>query len=171
MDPLTWLGLRPRDDHPRLTAIEAAVRELLPSHEPVVHRYVVVVSMLLTRVAQADGIFLQCEQDHLTRLFGHLEGMSDGAADLLCAALNTHAAMVDDAELALCYRELRALCDSSERLRIMQLLASIARADGTIHVSEHATMLDVARALGIPEAALASIEREPHESEHDPDEA
>ena len=92
MDPLAWLGLRKgRSEYPRLSAVRAIVRELLPDDEPVVIRYIVVVAMLLSRVAFADGRFLECERDHLRLLFKHIDRMPPDGIARLTAALNEHA--------------------------------------------------------------------------------
>jgi uncharacterized tellurite resistance protein B-like protein len=160
VDPLAWLGLKRRDEHPHLAAIRRVVKELLPNDEPVVHRYIVVVALLLTRVARADGVFLQCELNQLHRLFEHVERLAPDAIDTLCTALNEHAEDLDDDELELCFHELKALCDADERLQVMRLLAAIATADGKIAPSEHGALMEVAAALGVAEGDLAHLESE-----------
>ena len=56
VDPLAWLGLKSKKDAQQgLSAIQSEVRSLLPDDEPVVVRYIVIVAVLLTRIAFADG--------------------------------------------------------------------------------------------------------------------
>lgn len=168
MDPLGWLGLKRRDQHPHLEAILRVVRGLLPDDESVVHRYIVVVAVLLTRVAFADGVFLQCELNQLRRLFEHVDRLDPAAIDTLCQALNEHASKLDDDELELCFRELKTLCDAGERLQVMRLLAAIATADGKIAPSEHGALMQVASALGVTEGDLTNLEHEALEQNHLP---
>jgi DnaJ like chaperone protein len=166
VDPLAWLGLRkPKTPHGRLAAIQSAVRALLPDDEAVLVRYIVIVSALLTRVAHADGVFLQCELDHLRALFRHVDQLPAEGIDELCGILNEQVPKLDDEELTICYRELRTLCNADERMQIMRLLAEQATADGQIAPSEHTTLMEVAEALGISADAIATIEDdalEPH---------
>lgn len=161
MDPLAWLGLKKqREAHPRLSAINVAVRDLLPEDEPVVLRYIVIVAVLLTRVAHADGVFLECELTHLRQLFQHIDRMPPDGINTLCATLNENAPTLSDDEIELCYRELKSLCDADERLQVIRLLAGLATADGGIVPSEHGTLMKIAAELGVPEEALAEVEEE-----------
>ncbi len=158
MAPLAWLGLRKRGQHPNLSQIQERVRELLPDDEPVVIRYIVIVAVLLTRVAYADGRFLKCELDHLRALFKHIDRMPDGGIDVLCDVLNEVAPSLPNAELELCFRELKALCDGTERQQVMRLLTSQAKADGQIASSEHAVLRAIAAELDIPNETMDEIE-------------
>ncbi|MSP26159.1 MAG: TerB family tellurite resistance protein [Myxococcales bacterium] len=159
MDPLAWLGLRrgkARLEH--LTAIHARIRTLLPTDEPVVLRYIVTVAVLLTRVAQADGRFLDCERDHLRALFQHIDRIAPEGVDGLCDVLNEHVALLSEEELDVCYREIKSLCDAGERMQLMRLLASQATADGIVEPSEHATLTEIAMALGISPEVIEPLE-------------
>ena len=110
MDPLAWLGLRKgRSEYPRLSALRTVVRELLPDDEAVVIRYIVVVAVLLSRVAFADGRFLECEREHLRLLFQHIDRMPPDGIERLTVALNEHAEHVSNDELELCYLHLQSL--------------------------------------------------------------
>ncbi len=158
MAPLAWLGLRKRGQHPNLSQIQDKVRELLPEDEPVVVRYIVIVAVLLTRIAHADGRFLKCELDHLRALFQHIDRMPDGGIDVLCDVLNERAPSLPSAELELCFRELKALCDATERRQVMRLLASQAKADGHIATSEHKVLRAIAAELDISDESMDEIE-------------
>ncbi len=161
MDPLAWLGLRSRKEtHPNLNALHEIVAQLLPDDEPVVLRYIVVVSVLLTRVAHADGVLLQCELDRLRQLFEHIDRMPVAEIDHLCEMLNERVPKLTEPEHELCFTELKSLLDADERLQVMRLLASQATADGGIAPAEHGTLADIARQLGVPTDKLADIERE-----------
>jgi DnaJ like chaperone protein len=161
MDPLSWLGLRKKGgDYPNLGAIHAAVRELLPDDEQVIIRYIVIVAVLLTKVAKADGRVLECELDRLRALFSHIDRIPPESIDKLCDTLNESVSQLDPKELELCFRELKSLCDASERVGVMRLLARQATADGQIVASEHGELLAIARELGVPEDALEELELE-----------
>jgi DnaJ like chaperone protein len=165
VDPLTWLGLRSsKESRPNLNAIHAVVRQLLPDDEPVVHRYIVVVAILLTQVAQADGVFLPCEVARLTKLFEHVDRLPKGGIGELCTVLDEHVPRLSEYEIDVCYRELKSLCDASERRQVMRLLASQATVDGSLVASEHDVLVDVATHLGIDATALAALEDEARES-------
>lgn len=161
MDPLAWLGLRsPRSAHPNLSAIADTVSQLLPDDEAVVRRYIVVVAALLARVARSDGRLMQCELDRLRNLFRHIDRMPAGGIDALCALLDERVPHLTEAELGLCYRELKSLCDAAERRQVLRLLASQATADGHIVPSEHGALAEIARELGVDDQELAALELE-----------
>jgi len=161
VDPLAWLGLKKQKDaHPQLSAINTAVRELLPDDEPVVLRYIVIVAVLLTRVAHADGVFLECELNHLHQLFQHIDRMPPDGITTLCGTLNEHVPNLSEEESALCFRELKSLCNADERLQVMRLLAGLATADGGIVPSEHGTIMAIGAELGVPEESLVELEDE-----------
>ncbi len=158
VDPLAWLGLRKsRAPHPNLAAVHQRVTELLPDDEPVVIRYIVVVAALLTRIIHADGRVLEVELTRLRALFQHVDRMPEDGVDDLCGLLNAHVPRLTAAELALCFSELKALCDSAERRAVLRLLARQASADGTIHAEEHAALVEIATALGKPEQDVVAL--------------
>lgn len=169
MDPLAWLGLRsPKETHANLNALHEAVAQLLPDDEPVVLRYIVIVAVLLTRVAHADGVFLQCELDRLRKLFQHIDRMPVAEIDHFCDLLHERVPKLSEAEHELCFIELKSLLDATERLQVMRLLASQATADGDIAASEHSTLSEIAEQLGVPTDSLADIEREALQSDDIP---
>lgn len=161
MDPLAWLGLRAaRGEGTNLSVIHELVRELLPDDEPVVLRYIVVVAVLLTRIVHADGRVLAAEIERLEVLFRHIDRMPADGVEELCRRLNERVPKLTAAEVALCYAELKALCDASERREVLRLLATQASADGAIDPSEHGALLEIARELAVPERDVAGLEEE-----------
>jgi DnaJ like chaperone protein len=169
MDPLAWLGLkRTRRRRANLTEIHECVRKLLPNDEPVVLRYIVIVAVLLTRVAQSDGNVLSCEMDHLRLLFQHIDRMPPEGVDELCATLNDRVPLLTEEELRLCFRELKSLCNAKERLQVMRLLASQATSDGSVAPSEHSTLVEIADGLDVPTELIEDIEIEALSSEAPP---
>jgi uncharacterized tellurite resistance protein B-like protein len=120
----------------------------------------VVVAILLTRVAHADGRVVDAELDRLRALFQHIDRMPPDGIDALCEALNQSAPKLSTAEITLCYGELKSLCDSTERRQVLRLLASQASADGEIHAEEHTELVEIAKQLGIPEAEVKDLEDE-----------
>jgi uncharacterized tellurite resistance protein B-like protein len=161
VDPLAWLGLRSsRSAHPNLSAIAEKVAQLLPDDEAVVRRYIVVVAVLLAKVAQSDGRFMECELDQLRNLFRHIDRMPASGIDALCTLLDERVPNLTEAELGLCYRELKSLCDGAERRQVLRLLASQATADGHIVPSEHGALVEIAQELGVTEPELADLEIE-----------
>lgn len=159
MDPLALLGFRSKgESHVHLSALHERVRELLPDDEPVVVRYIVVVAVLLTKVAHSDGRFLECELDHLRVLFRHIDRMPPDGIEVLCTTLNEHVPQLSEAELELCFREIKSLCNAEERRQIMRLLASQATSDGHIVAPEHGTLLRIAEALDVPSGEMEQIE-------------
>jgi len=141
-----------------VTAVQEVVRELLPDDEPVVVRYIVIVAVLLTQVAYADGVFLECELDRLRQLFEHIDRMPKQGIDRLCKVLNERVPHLTEREMDTCYHELKSLCDGTERLQVMRLLANQATADGKIVAPEHGTLATIAAKLAIPLDALEAIE-------------
>ncbi len=151
MDPLAWLGLsKSRSGTAHLSAIHVRVKALLPEDESVVHRYIVIVSVLLTRISQSDGQVRPCEFERLNALFRHVERMPVGGAESLCNVLTEVVPKLTPSELGLCYRELKSLCNADERLQVVRLLASQASVDGAIAPSEHSELAKIADALGVP---------------------
>lgn len=160
VDPLAWLGLKKKGSLAHLSEIQQTVRTLLPDDESVVIRYIVIVAILLTKIAHADGRLLECELAHLRALFEHIDRIPPEGMESLFTALNEHVPQLADDEIALCYQELKSLCDGSERLAIMRLLASQAGVDGNIVPSEHAELMAIAYELGIPATAMKELELE-----------
>lgn len=159
MDPLAWLGLRKsRNATPNLSVIHEVVRDLLPEDEAVVTRYIVVVAILLTRVAYADGRVVDAELARLRALFQHIDRMPPNGIDAFWETLRDRVPKLSNAELALCFSELKALCDATERRQVLRLLASQASADGKIHPEEHVALVEIATELGIPEAEVSEQE-------------
>jgi DnaJ like chaperone protein len=158
MDPLAWLGLRKDRERAHLVALHQAVSQLLPDDEPVVVRYIVVIAVLLTKIAQADGVFVRSELERLQLLFEHIDRMPPQGVASLCRELDARVRELDEHELATCYRELKCLCDASERLQVMRLLAFQATADGRIAPSEHGVLVEIAAQLDITAEAMQQLE-------------
>jgi DnaJ like chaperone protein len=159
VDPLAWLGLKNKA-HDHLSAIQNEVRSLLPDDEPVVVRYIVIVAVLLTRVALADGRVDQTELDRMHALFRHVDRMPPSEIDGLWQVLTEHVPKLSDQDCLLCYRELKALCNAEERLHVMRLLASQATADGNIDPSEHGELMAIAFQLDVPAGKMENLEIE-----------
>jgi DnaJ like chaperone protein len=158
VDPLAWLGLRESADS-SLVKIQAAVRDVLPKdREAVVVRYIVVVCVLLTRVAYADGRVDRSELDHLRALLRRVDRLPSAGIDAVCRILHQRVPALTRDELKLCYCELRALCDAKERRQVMLLLADLARVDGTIGEAELCELDAIAHELGLarPDFGLAA---------------
>jgi len=145
---LSWLGLRD-SAHGHLAVIQAAVLNVLPDHEAVVVRYVVVVSVLLTRVAYADGRFVRDELDHLRALLRRIERLPAEGIETVCQKLHELVPRLTEEEMTLCYTELRAITDAKERRQVMRLLAGLARVDGTIAPAEQRELEAIAGELGL----------------------
>jgi DnaJ like chaperone protein len=161
VDPLSWLGLRKsRNATTHLSIIHELMRELLPEDESVVVRYIVVVAILLTRVAHADGRVVEAELARLRALFEHIDRMPPEGIDRLCDVLDEHAPKLSGSEMTLCFGELKALCDGAERRQVLRLLASQASADGEIHDEEHRALVEVGSELGIAEGEVVALEEE-----------
>jgi DnaJ like chaperone protein len=149
VDPLAWLGLREGADG-NLLKIQAAVRDVLPEdREAVVVRYIVVVCILLTRVAYADGRVDGCELDHLRGLLRRVDRLPPEGIEAVCHTLHQLVPALSQDALKLCYCELRALCDAKERRQVMRLLAELARVDGTIGDAERQELECIAGQLGL----------------------
>jgi len=157
---LTWLGLRRGDGYPNLDALLKELRKALPDDESVLIRYIAIVVVLVGKVAWADGRLTPKEEETLRDLLAHIEGLSPSGVEAVCASLRGKLPEVSDDELALCYRELKSLCDAGERVEILRLLAKLAEADGETSVAEHHELEMIASELGISIADLATVERE-----------
>jgi len=157
---LSWLGLRREDDYPNLDALLRELRRALPDDESVFIRYIAIVIVLIGRVAWADGRLSDKEEERTRELLGHIQRMSPSGVEAVCTALKGRLPDVSDEELALCYRELKALCDGKERVEVLRLLSKLAAVDGEPSTSEHAELEAIAAALGVSLADLATIEEE-----------
>jgi len=161
VDPLAWLGLKSKKDAQQgLSAIQSEVRSLLPDDEPVVVRYIVIVAVLLTRIAFADGRVAQSEVDRVCALFRHIDRIPPSRIDSFWHSLMDHVPKLNDQENSLCFRELKALCNAEERLQVMRLLASQAIADGDIHPSEHSELMAIAYELDVPAGDIEKLATE-----------
>jgi DnaJ like chaperone protein len=156
VDPLAWLGLRdPEESH--LAAVQRSVREVLPDDEAVVIRYIVIVAILLTRVAYADGSVVRSELDHLRALFRHVDRLPPDGIEQVCDTLYDRVPRLERADVDRCVRELRSLCNRDERRQVMRLLADLARADGQIAAPERGALLGIGTDLNIPDEELEEL--------------
>ena len=160
MGILSWLGIRQGDEYPNLHALLKELKHALPEHESVVLRYIAIVVILLSKVAWADGQFSEAEEEELRELLAHIDKLSPSAVDAVCTKLRVQAPDVNEDELALCYRELKALCDGRERMEVMRLLTQLAASDGEPTETERAALHSIADELGVPSSDLASVEQE-----------
>ena len=160
MGLLAWLGLKQGDEYPNLDALIKELRRALPEDESVLIRYVAIVVVLVSRVAFADGRLSDKEEQSLRALLSHVHGLSPSGVEAVCQALKGKLPQVSDDELALCYRELKALCDGRERVEILRLLAKLAVVDGDSSTAEHAELEAIAAELGISITDLVTVEEE-----------
>jgi DnaJ like chaperone protein len=63
---------------------------------------------------------------------------------------------VTEEELALCYRELKSLCDGKERTQVMRLLMQLAEVDGDPSTLENAELERIANELGVSMADVVA---------------
>lgn len=165
MGLLSWLGLKRGDAYPNLDTLLKELRRALPDDESVLIRYIAIVVVLIARVAWADGRFSTEEEESLRDLLNHVDRLSPSGVEAVCGALKGKVPQVSDDELALCYRELKALCDGRERVEILRLLAKLAVVDGDSSTAEHAELEAIAAELGISLADLAHVEKEAAENQ------
>jgi DnaJ like chaperone protein len=157
---LAWLGLKQGDEYPNLDALIAELRRALPEDEGVLIRYIAIVVVLIAKVAWADGRLSEQEEQSLRELLRHVDRLSPSGVEAVCQTLKGKLPQVSDEEMALCYRELKALCDGRERVEILRLLAKLAVVDGDTSTAEHAELESIATELGISLADLAHVEQE-----------
>ncbi len=160
MGLLSWLGIRREDEYPNLDALLRELRRALPDDESVFIRYIAIVIVLMGKVAWADGRLSAEEEARTRELLSHIQRMSPSGVEAVCSALKGPLPSVTDDELALCYREIKALCDRRERVEILRLLAKLAAVDGEPSTAEHAELETIASALGISIADLTTVEEE-----------
>jgi DnaJ like chaperone protein len=158
---LAWLGLQKGQEYPNLGALLKELKKALPDDEGVLLRYVAIVIVLLGKVALADGRLSVKEDQALHTLLTNVGRISPASVDAVCDALQGKLPNVTDAELDLCFRELRSLCDHMERVEVVRLLLTLAAVDGDPSTSEHAQVDAIAQELGvsIAEVVRASAPR------------
>jgi DnaJ like chaperone protein len=167
VDPLAWLGLRdPEESH--LAAVQRSVREVLPDDEAVVIRYIVIVAILLTQVAYADGSVVRSELDHLRALFRHIDRLPPDGIERVCDTLYDRVPRLSRDDLDRCVRELRSLCNGDERRQVIRLLADLARADGQIAAPERGALFGIGTDLNIPDEELEELLEAPADSDPAP---
>jgi uncharacterized tellurite resistance protein B-like protein len=152
---LAWLGLKQGGSFPNLDALLKELRKALPEDEAVVLRYIATVIVLLGKVACADGRFSDKEDELLHSLLSHVDGIAPSSIDAVCDALQGKLPALQDDEVYRCYRELKALCNASERVEVVRLLVRLAAADGAPTPAEHAEIESIANELGL---SLSDIE-------------
>jgi DnaJ like chaperone protein len=157
---LNWLGFKHEDEYPNLDGLIRALRHALPEDESVLIRYIAIVVVLIAKVAWADGRFSQQEEQTLRELLGHVDRLTPAGVEAVTLALKGKLPQVTDAELALCFRELKSLCDGRERFEIIRLLARLAEVDGETSTAEHAELESIARELGVSLTDLAHAEED-----------
>ncbi len=160
MGLLSWLGLRRGDEFPNLDALVGQLRRAMPTDESVIIRYVAIVIVLLGKIAYADGRLTDQEEGLVRALLSHIDRLSPANVDAVCATLKGRLPSMKATELALCIKELKALCDHDQRVQVMRLLAQLAAADGALSESEHAELATIAGDLGVMPSELAAVEEE-----------
>lgn len=158
MGLLSWLGLKRREDQTNLDELVSELRTALPDDEAVVIRYIAIVAVLLSRVAQADGRFSEGEERTLRDLLARVDRLSPTAIDAVCGTLGEGMADLTERELGVCYRELKSLCDREERLQILRLLVRLAAADGALSATEKGEIRTIAEHIGLPAVDLEALE-------------
>lgn len=149
MGLLGWLGLRRDGSFGNLEAVMRELRKALPDDEACVLRYIAIVTVLLGKVAHADGEFSEAEEKRLRALLEQDGRLSGASVEAICGLLRGKVPSLSRDELDACYRELRGLCDGSERAQVMRLLNELAALDGTPSTRELNELADIARALGV----------------------
>jgi uncharacterized tellurite resistance protein B-like protein len=162
---LSWLGLKQGDAYPNVDALLAELRRALPDDESVVLRYIAAVVVLLVKVASADGRFSEREDETLRDLLTHIKGLKPADIDTVARGLEGRISDLRDEEMALCVRELKAICDGRERVEVIRLLAKVAAADGKLTPAELAELRHVASELAVPAEDIAAAENETSENE------
>ena len=160
MGLLSWLGLKEGDAYPNLDALMAELRRALPEDESVVIRYIAIVIVLLGQVAYADGRFTEGEEATLRRLLEHVDRFAPSSIDAVCASLRGNLTELREEERALCYRELKSLCDSRERVEVMRLLVRLAAADGAVSPQEASAIRAIGAELAVPMSEIEALEEE-----------
>ncbi|KYF66703.1 DNA-binding protein [Sorangium cellulosum] len=155
MGLLAWLGLKQGGSFPNLDALLKELRTALPDDEAVVLRYIATVIVLLGKVACVDGRFSSKEDELLRELLTHVDGLAPSGVDAVFNALQGKLPALQEGEVDRCYRELKALCNASERVEVVRLLIRLAAADGAPTPAERAEITSIAEELGVP---LAEIE-------------
>ena len=159
MGLLSWLGIRDGDEYPNLDALRVALREALPNDEGVVVRYITIVVALLGKMACADGHFTDEEEAKLRDLLAHVDRLSSSGVDAVCTALKGKIPSRSEEEIALCYREIKALCDGRERRQVLRLLAQLAGTDGRMSEAERAELRVIAAEIGVPPEEILDTPR------------
>ncbi|AUX46186.1 DNA-binding protein [Sorangium cellulosum] len=155
MGLLAWLGLKQGGSFPNLDALLKELRTALPDDEAVVLRYIATVIVLLGKVACVDGRFSSKEDELLRELLTHVDGLAPSGVDAVFNALQGKLPALQEGEVDRCYRELKSLCNASERVEVVRLLIRLAAADGAPTPAERAEIQSIAEELGV---SLADIE-------------
>lgn len=155
MGLLAWLGLKQGGSFPNLDALLTELRAALPDDEAVVLRYIATVIVLLGKVACVDGRFSDKEDELLRELLTHVDGLAPSGVEAVFNALQGKLPALQEGEVDRCYRELKALCNASERVEVVRLLIRLAAADGAPTPAERAEIERIAEELGV---SLADIE-------------
>jgi len=158
---LAWLGLKRGDGYPNLDALMRDLRKALPEDESVLLRYIGTVVVLLGKVAWSDGKVTPKEEETLRSLLAHIQGLAPAGVDAVCEVLHGKIPAFSDNEMDLVYRELRAICDGSERKQIMRLLLNVAAVDGRLSEAERNELEKISEELGV---SLEEVEAEPAEA-------
>ena len=122
---------------------------------PEIALFIATVIVLLGKVACVDGRFSSKEDELLRELLTHVDGLAPSGVDAVFNALQGKLPALQEGEVDRCYRELKALCNASERVEVVRLLIRLAAADGAPTPAERAEIESIAEELGV---SLADIE-------------
>jgi uncharacterized tellurite resistance protein B-like protein len=161
---LAWLSLKRGGSFPNLDGLLKELRKALPQDEAVVLRYIATVVVLLGKVACVDGRFSDKEDELLRELLAHVDGIAPSGIDAVCNTLQGKLPSLREEEVDRCYRELKALCNASERVEVVRLLVRLAAADGAPTAAEQAEIQSIANELGVSLGDLESVVEAPKSS-------
>ncbi len=148
-----WLQPRERVTAPAgAEELERLVREALRTEDDDSVMVVVALAGLLGAVAYADRDYSASEEAHVRSELGRVHGMTEAAADAVCAALKRHIVQISTVEVPRYCRLLRELGDRELRAEVLEVLVDLAAADGVITTAETNLLRQVTTALGLSQS-------------------
>jgi uncharacterized tellurite resistance protein B-like protein len=135
-----------------INELSRVVRQQLGEADDGTVAIVTAVAGLLATIAYADRDHSEAERREIRAQLGRIDGLGEGASDAVVQVLERHIVSLSTTFVPRFTRVLREQTEPEMRLQVLDVLLSVAAADGTISHEEIVSLRNLTTALGLSQA-------------------
>lgn len=135
-----------------ISELTAVVRAQLPASDPVTVSVVTAVCGLLAAIAYADREHSEAERHEIEVQLTRVEGLGEIEAAAIVKVTERHQVAFSTTFVARFARTLREQTDTSMRRQVLDVLLSVAAADGKISHDEVVSLRNLTTSLGLSQS-------------------